>query len=131
MAEFWKAAAIILISLILSLAIGRQEGDISVLLTLAAICTTAVLTVRYLEPVLDLLRQLESAGNLQEGLLDAVIKAVGIALTAELIALLCQDSGHSSLGKSIQLLGSAVILSLSIPLIQSLMSLFQEILGNL
>ena len=131
MTDFWKAAAIILISMILSLTIARQEKDMAILLTLAAVCITALLTVRYLEPVLDLMRQLEMIGNLQGGLLDALMKAVGIALTAELISLLCQDSGFSSLGKSVQLLGGAVVLSLSVPLIQALMTLFQEILSDL
>lgn len=130
MEYFWKAAAMILISMILGLTIGQQERDMAILLVLTAVSITAALILRILEPVLDLMRKLEAMGNLQNDLLDNLIRSVGIALAAEIISTLCTDSGFSSLGKSIQLLGSAVILSLSVPLLNTLVVMFRNILGN-
>ena len=60
MTEFWKAAAMILIAVVLGLAVGKREKDISVLLTMAVCCMTAMIAVSYLEPVLDFLWELES-----------------------------------------------------------------------
>ena len=131
MDDFWKAAAAVLLTVILSLAIGKQEKDISVLLTMAASCMTAVIAIYYLEPVLDFLRDLETVGNLQNGLLDVLLKAVGIALVAELAGMACTDAGCGSLGKSLQLLASAAILYLSIPVFRTLLTLIRDILGEL
>ncbi len=128
---FWKGAAAVLLAVILGLALGRQEKDIAALLTIAVCCMVAALAVAYLEPVLDLLWELEAVGALQEGLLSILLKAVGIALTAEIAGTVCADAGNASLGKVLHLLSAAAILYLSIPIFQALLALIQEILGTL
>lgn len=131
MTEFWKAAAMILIAVVLGLAVGKQEKDISVLLTMAVCCMTAMIAVSYLEPVLDFLWELESVGNIQKGFLGILLKAVGIALIAEVAGMICSDAGNGSLGKTLQMLGSVVILYLSMPIYNALLTLIREILGEL
>lgn len=131
METFWKAAAIVLITVILGLALGKQEKDIATVLTLTGCCILGIFAVSYLEPVLDLLRELESVGQLQSGMLGILLKAVGIALTAEISAMICSDAGSNSLGKTLQMLGSAVIVYLSIPIFQAFLTLIREILGQL
>lgn len=131
MTEFWKAAAMILIAVVLGLAVGKREKDISVLLTMAVCCMTAMIAVSYLEPVLDFLWELESVGNIQKGFLGILLKAVGIALIAEVAGMICSDAGNGSLGKTLQMLGSVVILYLSIPIYNALLTLIREILGEL
>ena len=131
MTEFWKAAAMILIAVVLGLAVGKREKDISVLLTMAVCCMTAMIAVSYLEPVLDFLWELESVGNIQNGFLGILLKAVGIALIAEVAGMICSDAGNGSLGKTLQMLGSVVILYLSIPIYNALLTLIREILGEL
>ena len=131
METFWKAAAIVLITVILGLALGKQEKDIATVLTLTGCCILRIFAVSYLEPVLDLLQELESVGQLQSGMLGILLKAVGIALTAEISAMICSDAGNNSLGKTLQMLGSAVIVYLSIPIFQAFLTLIREILGQL
>ena len=60
-----------------------------------------------------------------------LLKAVGEGLVSEVGALLCTDSGNGSLGKLLQLLGSAVVLWLSLPLFTMLLELIQELLGGI
>lgn len=131
MSDFWKTAAAVLLAVILGLTVGKQEKDLSILLTMAVCCMVAAIAVSYLEPVLDLLRELESIGELQGGLLGILLKAVGIALVAELAGMICSDAGNGSLGKTLQMLGSAVILYLSIPIFDALLTLIRDILGEL
>ena len=128
---FWKSVAAVLLTVVLSLAIGKQEKDFAVLLNMAVCCMAAVFAVAYLEPVFDLLRELESEVNLQGELLGLLLKAAGIGLVAELAGMICRDAGNSSLEKTMQLLGSAAILYLSIPMFQSLLALVRDILGEL
>ena len=128
---FWKTTAAVLISAILLPAIEKQEKDLSVLLNMAVSCMCIMVVFLFLEPVLDFIRELELSGNFPRDMLDILLKAVGIGLTAELASLICADAGCGSLGKSIQMLGNCVILYISIPVFQNLLRLMEEILGEL
>ena len=88
MSLFWKAAAAVLLAVVLGLSLGKQK-DIGVLLTMAVCCMVAMIAISYLEPVLDFLRELETLGDLQGDMLGILLKAVGIGLVSEIaIALL-------------------------------------------
>ncbi len=125
---FWKASAAVLLTVVLVLAL--QKREISLLLVLAVCCMTAAAAMSYLEPVVDLLRELEDMMQMDQGMLSTLMKAAGIGLVAEIGSLICSDGGSGSLGKTLQLLGAAGILFLSVPLFQSLLNLIREILGQ-
>lgn len=128
MALFWKAAAGILIALLLGLSLKNQ--DTGLLLTLA-VCVMAIGTALvYLEPVLDFLRELEAWSSFQSDILTILLKALGIGLTAELAAAVCSDAGNSSLCKAVQLLGNVTILYLSLPIFRMMLQLIHQILGE-
>ena len=131
MAVFWKAIAAVLIAVTLGLALKQQEKDISLLLSLAMCCMAGVVALRFLEPMLDLLWELEAMGSMESSVLGVLMKAVGIALVTEISGTICTDAGNSSLGKTVQILGSAAVLFLSVPIIRSFLELIQEILGKL
>ena len=89
-----------------------------------------VLALSYLRPVIELIDELQAVGQLDSGMLEIILKAVGIGLIGEIASLICSDAGNAALGKSLQLLSSAVILWLSIPLLTQLLELVQQILGE-
>lgn len=128
---FWKAAAAVLLTAVLTLALKKQEKDIALLLTIAVCAMVAAAAVSYLEPVLSFLGQLEELGDLQGDMLGILLKAVGIGMIAEIAGLICADSGNGSLGKMLQMMGSVVILWLSLPIFSALMDMIQQILGEL
>ena len=130
MGLFWKAAGAVLVSIVLQQALGKREKDISVVLSIAVCCMIGLVVFYYLEPVLDLLWELESLGNLQDGLLGILLKGLGIGFVAEFAGMVCADAGNGSLGKTIQLLGGTVILYLSIPVFRALLELIMKILGE-
>ena len=130
MSLFWKAAAAVLLAVVLGLSLGKQK-DIGVLLTMAECCMVAMIAISYLEPVLDFLRELETLGDLQGDMLGILLKAVGIGLVSEIAGLVCADAGNGSLGKMLQMLGSAVILYLSLPIFTAMLELIREILREL
>ena len=131
MAIFWKAAAAALITVILGLALGNQEKDIGAILSMAVCCMITVSALIYLEPVLDFLRELESVGDLQGDFLGILLKILGIGLVAEIASAVCNDAGNGSLGKTIHMLGSAVILYLSLPVFRGLIDMLSRILEEI
>lgn len=128
---FWKCTAGILISVVLTLTIGKKEQDMSLLLNMVVCCMTTWAAFSILEPVLDFVYELEKMGDLRSDTLGVLLKIVGVGLASEMAGMICRDAGCGSMGKGMQLLGSALILHLSIPIFRTLMDLIREILGGL
>ena len=126
---YFKGAAGILLAAVLGLALQKQEKDLSAVLTAAVIAMAAVLMLRLLEPVTELLRQLEQVGNLRSDALELLLKAAGIGLTAEVAGLVCADAGNAALAKMLRLLGTAAILCLSGPMFTALLECITEMVG--
>ena len=126
---YFKGADGILLAAVLGLALQKQEKDLSAVLTAAVIAMAAVLMLRLLEPVLELLRQLEQVGNLRSDALELLLKAAGIGLTAEVAGLVCADAGNAALAKMLRLLGTAAILCLSVPMFTALLECITEMVG--
>ena len=126
---YFKGAAGILLAAVLGLALQNHEKDLSAVLTAAVIAMAAVLMLRLLEPVLELLRQLEQVGNLRSDALELLLKAAGIGLTAEVAGLVCADAGNAALAKMLRLLGTAAILCLSVPMFTALLECITEMVG--
>ena len=131
MSESWKTTSIVLLTVILGLAVGKTERDISAVLSLVAACIAAGVAVTILEPVLNYLWELLRLYDLPEGLVSVLLKAVGIALVAELSSAVCTDAGNALLGRMLQILGGAVVLSLSVPMFRTLMTIIKEMIGGL
>ena len=128
MSIFLKATAGILVCLIVCLALTKQNKDIGVLLVITVCCMVLSVAIAYLKPIIEFFEKLEQLGNLDAELLQSLMKAVGIGLISETTSLLCSDAGFAALGKVLKLLGGAIILWLSIPLLTSLVELVKEIL---
>lgn len=128
---FMKAAGAALIASIVGLALNKQAKDMQILLVIAGCCMVAGIAATYLRPVLDLLQELQELGNLNSELTGILIRAAGIGLISELACMICSDAGNASLGKTVQILGSAVVLYLAIPVFRGLIELIQGVLEGI
>ena len=127
---FYKITAAALVTTVLTLVVRREEKDFALLLTMAGCAMAGIVLLTFLEPVLSFLSTLQTLGDLSGDMLLILMKAVGVGLVAEIAGMVCADGGNASLGKVIQLVGSAVILWLSLPIFQMLMDLMIRILGE-
>jgi stage III sporulation protein AD len=123
-----KAAAGALITAILGIILQRQGKEYALVLVLAVSAMGACLALTYINPVISFLEQLCSLSNLDAEVLKILLKAVGVGLIGEIAGTVCVDSGNGSLGKMLQLLGAAVILWISLPILQQTMELIVEVL---
>ncbi|MBE6958533.1 MAG: hypothetical protein E7447_05220 [Ruminococcaceae bacterium] len=131
MERFFQASAGMMAAVILWIILSRQGKEYALLLSIGACCLVIVVMLRFLEPVLSLLQRLQDLGGLQQQWLGVLLKAVGIGLITEMGALICNDAGNAAMGKTLQILGSAAVLWLSIPLVNSLLELLEKILGGI
>lgn len=131
MERFFQAAAGAMAAVVMWIVLSRQGKEYGMLLSLGACCFILICGLRFLEPVVGLLEQLKTLGNLQAEWLSVMLKATGIGLIAELGSMICTDAGNGALGKTLQFMGTAAVLWLSIPLINSLLALLEQILGEI
>ena len=123
MGYYLQAVGAVLLTAVLGLTLANRGKEYGIVLTILVCCMVLVIAFTYLDPVLKFLQETE--------MLLTLLKVVGIALLGEMSALICNDAGNSSLGKTLQILGSAVILWIAIPIFRSLINLLQRILGEL
>ena len=126
-----KAAAGVLLTVIVSLILSRQGKDFSTILVICVCCMVCSAAVRFYQQIFQFVYKIEQTGSLNGELLSIILKSVGIGLLSEIIVLICSDSGNAALGRVIQMLSSAVIIWLCIPLFTELLELVENILGYL
>lgn len=126
---FIKATAGTLLALILYLSLKSTGNAFAFLLSVAVICMIVGLSATFLQPIIDFVEELITLGQFDSEMLEIVMKSVGVGLLSEIAVLICTDAGNSALGKALQILASAVVLWLSVPLFTSLIELVKEILG--
>lgn len=114
---------------ILALVVGKQSKDMSLLLTLAVCVMVSLAALQFLEPVMELIRELRRLGNLDSESVSIALKSAGIGLLSELVGLICADAGERSMGKAAELLASAAILWLSLPLLRGILTLIEGVLS--
>ena len=128
---FFKATAGVLLAIIISMVLSKQGKDFSVLLILCVCCMVAAVALTYFQEIFAFIKSLEGLGNLNHNFISILFKSVGIGILSEITVLICTDSGNSALGKVIQILSTAIILWICIPLFTELMELVKTVLSNL
>ena len=131
MNDFLKASGLIMIAVILCLVLSEQNKHFSMLLSMAVCLMVALAAMIYLEPVIDFFATLQSTANWNNALFTILLKASGIGIIMQIVSMLCVDYGNTALGKSIQFLGTAVVLWLSLPLFTELILLINELLSTI
>lgn len=125
---FLKAAACAMITLVLCLAIGKQAKDIALLIGMIACIMIAGIAIYYLQPVISFFNHLQRMCSFDIECIEILLRTVGVGILAELLSLICIDAGNVSLGKTLQMSASAMVLWLSLPLFTKLISLIEEML---
>ena len=128
---FFKVTAGILVATILCVVLSKQGADISILMTITVCCMVISAAFSYISPVLDFLKKLSEVGRLDGTLLNVLMKATGIGLISQIAGFVCSDAGNQSLAKALQIMTTAVIFYISLPLLEEMLSLIELVLGKI
>ena len=130
MSIFVKASALALIVSVLYQMVSGRNKEIGTLLLVLGSSVILITAVSYIEPIFAFIRKLQTLGKLNNEMLEILLKSVGIGLLAEISVLVCNDMGNASMGKTLQILATAAILWLSLPMLNSLLDLIGYLLGE-
>ena len=125
---FLKSAAGVLIALILWLTLNKYSKETSVLLSLTVCAMVITVAMTVMNPVIDFLHKIKQVGEIDNSYFSILLKVVGIGMLSEICSIICKDAGNETLAKGLQLMTSVLVLWISIPIFEKLLSLLDSIL---
>lgn len=131
MDQFFRTIALALLAVVLGLILKDNAKGIGGLLTLLVCAIVLSAAIGYLQPVIEFIRSVQQISGLDSQMLKILLKVVGISVTGEIVSLLCEDSGNSAMGKSIQFLTAAAVIWISLPMLTAFLQLIKGILDHL
>lgn len=126
--DIFKLVAFAIVAVVLVLVVKEQRQDIALLLSVAAGVGLLVFAIYKLSPVFDMLNSLVSKSGMSSEFLSIILKVTAIAYIVEFGKNVCMDAGQSAIANKLEMAGKVIVLSLSIPLIGSLMSLLTQLI---
>ena len=123
-----KLTALGLTAALLALVVKKQSPELALALSLCACALGAGLLLKGIVPVLNLARSLADRAELDGSLTAPLWKCLGLGLLTELAAAVCADAGQSALAKLVELGGGLLCLVVSLPLLQAVLALIEELL---
>ena len=127
---FLKAAAIALVTVVLTALLKKQSKELALLLTLAACMLIGVFLVQLSEPLVNFLSKLRNLAGLDKSLMTPLLKTIGIGLLTQISANVCNDAGESAIAKLIEICGGVLALYVALPLLEAVLDLMEQMSGG-
>lgn len=126
--EIIKIIGIALTSVIIVIVIKQYKPEFAVYISLIASALILFLLLDKLSGIVELLNNLASRMNGASEFLKILIKITGIAFLTEFAVSICKDSGESAIASKVDLGGKVIIVTMSIPIISSMLETILKIL---
>lgn len=126
--EIIKIAGIGLIALILIIIIKQYRPEFAVYISLCAGAIILTLVMSKMSGIIGILTELSNKVSNNNGFLTILMKITGIAFITEFAVSICKDSGESAIASKIDLGGKVVVISMSIPIISTLLETIIKVL---
>ena len=117
-----------LISLILIIIIKQYRPEFAVYISLGAGALIFAMIAGKLSGIIEVLKNLANKTSVNNEFILLLIKITGIAILTEFAVSVCKDSGESSIANKVDLGGKVIIMSMSIPILSSLLQIIINIL---
>jgi len=126
--EIVKIAGIGLISLIVIVVIKQYRPEFAVYVSIIAGLLIMGIVISKLSGIVEILKSLANKASLSSSFLGILIKITGIAILTEFTTSICKDAGEGAIATKVDLGGKVIIMSMSIPIISSLLETILKIL---
>ncbi len=123
-----KIIGVGLIALIIIIIVRQYKPEFTLYVSLLAGAIILMFLMDKLDAIISLLTTLSNKTAINNEFLVLLIKITGIAFLTEFAVSVCKDSGESAIANKIDMGGKVIIVSMSIPIISSLLETVVEIL---
>lgn len=101
----------------------QVKPELSVAVLIAGSVIMILTIVKYFTDVFDIFDLIVDKTGIDEGVLSAVLKIIGIGYLIEFSAGVCNDTGNSSIGDKVILGGKVLIFVVAMPIITNLLDI--------
>ncbi len=123
-----KIIGVGLISLIIIIIVRQYKPEFTLYVSLLAGAIILVFIMDKLDGIITLLTTLSNKTAINNEFLTLLIKITGIAFLTEFAVSICKDTGETAIANKVDMGGKVIIVSMSIPIISSLLETVVEIL---
>lgn len=128
MEEVIKIIGIGFISLIIIIIIKQYKPEFAIYISIITGVIIICLIMDKLEGIINLLKNISLKSGINNQFLGLLLKITGIAFLAEFAINLCKDSGEGAIASKIEMGGKVIIVSMSIPIISSLLEVILKLI---
>ena len=123
-----KVAAAAIAAALCAVVVRKQSPEIALALGIGA-CALIVLSCSgALASVVELADKLAQTGGLSVQVVEPVMKTAGIAIVTRLAADFCKDAQEGGLASAVELAGTALALSVTLPLVSAVLDVLTQLL---
>lgn len=126
--EIIKIIGITLVALIIIILLKQYKPEFAIYISLLTGVLILVLVMDKLTGVVSLIQSISNKTNINNEFLVILIKITGIAFLSEFGVSICKDSGESAIASKLELGTKIIIISMSIPIISSLLELILKVM---
>ncbi len=126
--EVIKIIGIALIALIIIIILKQYRPEFAIYISLLTGVLILILVMDKLTGIVNLLQSISTKASINSTFLTLLIKITGIAILSEFAVSICKDSGEGAIASKIEIGSKIIIISMSIPIISSLLEVILKIL---
>ena len=126
--EIIKIIGIALIALIIIIMLKQYRPEYAVFISILTGILILVLVMDKLTGIVNLIQSIEDKFSINTQFIAILIKITGIAFLSEFAVSICKDSGEAAIASKIELGSKIIIVSMSIPIISSLLEVILKII---
>lgn len=126
--EIIKIIGIALVALIIIILLKQYKPEFAIYISLLTGILILVLVMDKLTGVVSLIQSISNKTNINNEFIFILIKITGIAFLSEFGVSICKDSGESAIASKLELGTKIIIISMSIPIISSLLELILKVM---
>ena len=128
MVDISKIIGIGLVGLIIIVILKQYKPELAIYVSMAAGVIILVYAIEELTGVINLLQSISNKTYINSSFLKILLKITGITFITEFAVSICSDAGEKAIASKIEIGSKVVIITMSIPIITSLLELVVEIL---
>lgn len=124
----FKIVSFGIIATSLILVLKKQKSEIAIMCVIISSVIMLYFIFGELANIIELLNNLIEKSGINKEYLKIILKIVGISYIVEFGKNVCKDAGESAIANKIEMAGKVIIVSLSIPVISSLVEIVSVLL---
>ena len=125
--EIIKIIGIALIALIIIIMLKQYRPEYAIFISILTGVLILFLVMDRLSGIINLVESIQTKSSINMKFVALLVKITGIAFLSEFAVSICKDSGESAIASKIELGSKIIIISMSIPIISSLLEIILKV----